>query len=169
MPPPEVKIVQCMPCRYAVGNFSDSGGRGCPGEYPELQHPRRILARLVEKRAATYLEWQRLLSRGRRRSTEPVALLRYRVTPMTDKNEGALRMQPSGRWAICRPGHPPFEITSGDRFRIEVDGELKVTRMEFRHFTGTMKARELFGQAGEYYSADGYHLWDGVRAGIGAE
>ena len=52
---------------------------------------------------------------------------------MSDKNEGVLRLQPSGRWAICRPGDPPFEITSGDRFRIEVDGELKVTRMEFRH------------------------------------
>jgi hypothetical protein len=88
---------------------------------------------------------------------------------MSDKNEGVLRLQPSGRWAICRPGEPPFEITSGDRFRIEVDGELKVTRMEFHHFTGTMKARELFGQAGEYYSADGYHLRDGLRARIEVE
>jgi hypothetical protein len=88
---------------------------------------------------------------------------------MTDKNEGILRLQSSGRWAICRPGAPPFEITSGDRFRIEVDGKLKVTRMEFRHFTGTMKAQELFGRAGEYYSADGYCLRDGARAGIGAE
>jgi len=88
---------------------------------------------------------------------------------MSDKNEGVLRLQPSGRWAICRPVDARFEITSGDRFRIEVDGELKVTRMEFRHFTGTMKARELFGQAGEYYSADGYHLRDGLRARIGVE
>jgi hypothetical protein len=87
---------------------------------------------------------------------------------MVDKNEGVLRLQSSGRWTICRPGEPPFEIKSGDRFRIEVDGELKVTRMEFRHYTGKMKARELFGQVGEYYSADGYHLRDGVHAGIGA-
>ena len=88
---------------------------------------------------------------------------------MTDKNEGVLRLQPSGRWAICRLGEPPFEITSGDRFRIEADGELKLTRMEFRHFTGTMKARELFGQAGEYYSAERYHLRDGLRARIDVE
>jgi hypothetical protein len=54
---------------------------------------------------------------------------------MTDK-EGILRMQPSGRWAVCRPGRIPAEITSGERFRIEVLGsdELKLTRMEFRHF-----------------------------------
>jgi hypothetical protein len=44
-------------------------------------------------------------------------------------------MQPSGRWAVCRPGRKPVEINSGELFRVEVDGELKPTRMEFRHFT----------------------------------
>ena len=76
---------------------------------------------------------------------------------MTEK-EGTLQMQPSGRWAVCRPDRRPVEITSGELFRIEDDGELKVTGMEFRHFTGPMKGRELRGLTGEYYSVDGYHL-----------
>jgi hypothetical protein len=48
-----------------------------------------------------------------------------------------------------------------------VDAELKLTRMEFRHFTAPLKGREYRGQPGEYYSVDGYHLADGVRAAIG--
>jgi hypothetical protein len=36
---------------------------------------------------------------------------------------------------VCRPGRKPVEINSGELFRVEVDGELKPTRMEFRHFT----------------------------------
>ena len=40
---------------------------------------------------------------------------------MTEK-EGVLQMQPSGRWAVCRPGREPVEITSGELFRVEVDG-----------------------------------------------
>jgi hypothetical protein len=66
---------------------------------------------------------------------------------MTDK-EGILQRQPSGRWAVCRPEHAPVEITSGEVFRIEVDGELRPTRMEFRHFTGPLKGRELMGHTG---------------------
>ena len=61
---------------------------------------------------------------------------------MTEK-EGVLRLQPSGRWAVCRPGREPVEIASGGLFRIEVDGELKPTRMEFHHFTGPMKGRDI--------------------------
>jgi hypothetical protein len=73
---------------------------------------------------------------------------------MTEK-EGTLRMMPSGRWAVCRPGQEPVEITSGKLFRIEVDGELKLTRLEYSH-------------AGRrYYSVDGYPLRDGLRAAIG--
>jgi hypothetical protein len=87
---------------------------------------------------------------------------------MTVDTEGVLQLLPSGRWAICRPNKAPFEITSGGVFRIEVHGKLKVTRMEFRHFSGPMKPRELLGQAGDYYSADGYHLRNGLRAAIGA-
>jgi hypothetical protein len=63
----------------------------------------------------------------------------------------------------------PFEIISGDHFFVEVDGELKQTRMQFRHFTGSLKGREPFGQAGEYYSADGYELKKGLRAVFGVE
>jgi hypothetical protein len=87
---------------------------------------------------------------------------------MTHK-EGVLRMQPSGRWAVCRPGRSPVEITSGELFRIEVDGELKVTRMDFHHFNGPLKGRELAGQTGEYYSVNGYRLRNGARAAIGEE
>jgi hypothetical protein len=87
---------------------------------------------------------------------------------MTEK-EGVLQKQPSGRWAVCRPDRPPVEITPGEVFRIEVDGELRPTRMEFRHFTGPLKGRELMGYTGEYYSVDGYWLRNGVRAAIGEE
>jgi len=87
---------------------------------------------------------------------------------MSEK-EGVLIIQPRGRWTIVRSGHQPIEITSGELFRVEVNGELKPTRMEFRHFTGTMKARTLRGQSGENYSVDGYALRNGIRAVIGAE
>ena len=81
--------------------------------------------------------------------------------------EGVLQLQPSGRWAIVRLGQRPVEITSGDVFRVEVDGELKATRMEFRHFSGPLKGREHRGQPGEYYSTDGYQLRHGLRAALG--
>jgi len=87
---------------------------------------------------------------------------------MSEK-EGILQMQPSGRWAVVRPGRQPVEITSGELFRVEVNGELKPTRMEFRHFTGPMKGRTLRGLHGEYYSVDGYWLRDDLRAAIGHE
>jgi hypothetical protein len=45
-------------------------------------------------------------------------------------------------------------------------GELKVTRMEFRLFTGPMKGREYHGQPGEYHSTDGYGPANGMRAAI---
>ena len=48
---------------------------------------------------------------------------------MTEK-EGILRLQSSGRWAVCRPGRDPVEIMSGELFRVEVDGDLRLTRME---------------------------------------
>ena len=56
-----------------------------------------------------------------------------KVTKNVREKEGILQMQPSGRWAICRPDRRPVEITSGELFRIEDAGELKVTRMEFKH------------------------------------
>jgi len=70
---------------------------------------------------------------------------------MTEK-EGTLQMQPSGRWAIVRPGREPVEITSGERFSIEFLGEMRLTRMEFRR---------------GYYTVDGYPLRDGLRTAIG--
>ena len=81
--------------------------------------------------------------------------------------EGTLHMQPSGRWAICRPDDVPIEITCGELFRVEVHGDMRQTRMEFRHFVGPMRGRTLHGQHGEYYSVDAYWLRDGLRASIG--
>jgi hypothetical protein len=92
---------------------------------------------------------------------------RVKEALMSDK-EGILQLQPSGRWAVCRHGREPVEITSGELFRVEVNGELKVTRMEFREFLRPLKGRENRGQSGEFYSADGYWLRDGLRAAIGA-
>jgi hypothetical protein len=87
---------------------------------------------------------------------------------MSDE-EGILRMQPSGRWAVCRRGEPPVEIGSGDTFRVEVDAaaDLKLTRMEFWHFGGPLKGRAYREGPGEYYSVEGYQLRDGLRAAIG--
>ena len=73
---------------------------------------------------------------------------------MSEK-EGILRMMVSGRWAVYRPGRLPVEITSGELFRVEVAGELKLTRMEYNHTDR------------QYYSVDGYPLRDGLRAAIG--
>jgi hypothetical protein len=68
---------------------------------------------------------------------------------------GVLQMQPSGRWAVCRPGRDPVEITSGECFRIMTTDGVRVTRMEFSH------ARR------GYYCIDGYELSDGLWAAIG--
>jgi len=73
-------------------------------------------------------------------------------------NEGTLQMQPSGLWAICRPGHDPFEITTGDVFRVEVPGEPGLRRTRMEHMDGE-----------GYFSVNGYNLRDGMRAAIGAE
>jgi Domain of unknown function (DUF5348) len=73
---------------------------------------------------------------------------------MSEK-EGTLRMESSGRWAVCRPGHNPVEITSGELFRVEVNGELRLTRMEHTPSSG-------------YFSIDDYELRDGMRAAIGS-
>ena len=80
---------------------------------------------------------------------------------MTSEKEGVLRMQPSGRWAVCRPGHRPVEITSGEALRVEVEGkpDLQLTRIEYQHFD----------RGGGYYSVDGCPLRDGLRAAFGEE
>ena len=69
--------------------------------------------------------------------------------------EGILHKTTTGRWATCRSGQSPIEITSGCGFWIEVNGKLKLTTMEYRHF--------LDGGE-EYYSVDAYELCDGLRA-----
>jgi len=74
---------------------------------------------------------------------------------MSEK-EGILRMQSSRRWAVCRPGREPVEITSGELFRVEVDDKLRVRRMEYAH------------DGRGYYAVDGPELRSGMRAAIGA-
>lgn len=74
---------------------------------------------------------------------------------MTSETEGVLERTDSGRWSIHRPGLLPLEITSGDLFRVEVNGRLKPTRMEYRH-----------GDVPGYYSIDGFELHNGMRAAI---
>jgi hypothetical protein len=48
------------------------------------------------------------------------------------------------------------EITSGELFRVEVAGEMRLTRMEYAQRSG-------------YYSVDGYPLRDGLCAAIGEQ
>jgi hypothetical protein len=81
--------------------------------------------------------------------------------------EGILQLQRSGRWAIVRPRRVPVELTSGEVFWVDVNGEMKPTRMEFRHFVGPANVRSLHGQSGDYYSVDGYPLRNGMRAATG--
>jgi hypothetical protein len=65
-------------------------------------------------------------------------------------------MQASGRWAVVVSGGDPVEITSGEVFRVEVEGHegLQPTRMEHAH-------------PGGYYAVEGYPLRDGLRAALG--
>jgi hypothetical protein len=74
----------------------------------------------------------------------------------TSADDGILRFQPNGRWAVCWVGSGPAEITSGKMFRIEVPGKegLHLTRME-----------HMLGEG--YYSVHGHKLRDGLRAAIG--
>ena len=71
--------------------------------------------------------------------------------------EGILHMTQSGRWAVCRSGQSPIEISSGSVFSVEVDGKMRSTCMQYRHHQGG---------GGEYYSVDGYAPRDGMRASI---
>jgi hypothetical protein len=73
------------------------------------------------------------------------------------EKEGILRLQPSNRWAVCRPGRDPIQIRSGDVFRVEVPGEVGLRRTRMEHMLGE-----------GYYSVNGYNLRDGLRAAIGA-
>jgi hypothetical protein len=69
---------------------------------------------------------------------------------------GVLQIQPSGRWAVVMPGHDPVEITSGEVFRVEVEGK-----------EGLQPARMEHATPGGYYAVEGYPLRDGLRAALG--
>jgi hypothetical protein len=75
---------------------------------------------------------------------------------MSDQ-EGILRLQPSGRWAIICPGRSPVAIVEGEVFEFEVSGKMKLARMERR--------RRPDG-TDEWVTAQGYELRDGLRAGF---
>ena len=77
------------------------------------------------------------------------------------EKEGVLRMQPSGRWAVCRPGQEPLEITSGEPFRVEVDAA--------RNCSDPDGVRHLRRGGGEYFTVDDYQLSDGLRAAVGEQ
>ena len=68
---------------------------------------------------------------------------------------GTLYMTQSGRRAVCRSGKSPIEIASGEVFRVEVDGKMRTTRMEFE------------GGGCGYHSVDGYELRSGMRVALG--
>jgi hypothetical protein len=83
---------------------------------------------------------------------------------MTVGKIGTLQRQPSGRWAICRPGRM-VEITSGDLVHVEVKGELKPTALSSGISAGRSRGAHTEGSRASYYSVDGYALRDGMRAG----
>jgi hypothetical protein len=66
---------------------------------------------------------------------------------------GVLSMNGFGRWEIVRQGRQPYELTSGSVFLLEVDGVLRLTRIEYSH-----------GDRPGYYSVDGYPLAGGLHA-----
>lgn len=73
--------------------------------------------------------------------------------------EGTLHLQSDGRWVIIREDKQPYEITSGELFRVEVNGLMKPTRMEYAHGPGPGE--------GQYVSVHGYTLEEGLKASIG--
>jgi hypothetical protein len=77
---------------------------------------------------------------------------------------GVLSMNELGRWEILREGRVHYELSSGSTLLLEVNGVLRLTRIQFRHFTGPPRGRTYRGQPGEYYSVDGYLLAEGLRA-----
>jgi hypothetical protein len=74
---------------------------------------------------------------------------------MTSEKDGILRMQPSGRWAVCRPGRDPSRSRAAKCFgsRCPASKACILTRMEHLHGEG-------------YFSVHGHHLHDGLRAAI---
>jgi hypothetical protein len=68
---------------------------------------------------------------------------------------GTLKLNANGRWTIEREGRLPYELSSGSLFLVEVDGVLRLTRIEYAH--------DRHG-GGLYYSVDGCRLADGLRA-----
>jgi hypothetical protein len=85
-------------------------------------------------------------------------------------NIGVLSMNGLGRWEILRKGRQPYDLSSGSRFLLEVDGALRLTNIEFRHFAGPLMGRRTYrDQPGEYYSVDGYLLAEGLRAALPGE
>ena len=71
---------------------------------------------------------------------------------------GTLMLLDSGRWAIAaKDREQPYEITSSEVFVVEIEGRMRITRMEFAHGRN----------GGRYVSVDGFRLFEGMRAANG--
>ena len=111
---------------------------------------------MTQRRCVQPLRGKRFDTRLLKRATKRLCVAlekeldRAERATLVPEKVGILRKQASGRWAIFRPGHEPVEITSGELFRVEAHGELRVTRME-----------HLYGEG--YYSIAG----DGMRPANG--
>ena len=68
---------------------------------------------------------------------------------------GVLSMNDLGRWEIIREGRVPYELSSGSKVLLEVDGVLRLTSVEYVHDDRG---------GGQYYSIDSYRLAGGLRA-----
>jgi hypothetical protein len=75
------------------------------------------------------------------------------------ENEGTLRMQPTGQWAIQAPGHEPVPIVAGEKFLLEVQGERRMMRVRMERKEGRWYAVLYTGRA-----ARRVELRDGLRA-----
>jgi hypothetical protein len=80
----------------------------------DLAYQLRVLARLMVETKAPAIFEEQDAAKLRKAADEHLAM---------SEKEGILRMMASGRWAVCRAGREPVEITSGERFRIEFLGE----------------------------------------------
>jgi hypothetical protein len=75
---------------------------------------------------------------------------------MTEK-EGVLQMQSSGRWAVCRPGQPPVEITSGEQFRVRYRSQCGDAK-DRAHLAIAKIEQRLITRRGRFYKPKGM-LW----------
>ena len=113
----------------------DDADNGTRAEKYVAQKQREFVQMLLDdRRRLRELERERAIEVAELRAALAAIKLADRIDDAREIASAALntlRMMASGRWAIYRPGRLPVEITSGEMFRVEVAGELKLTRMEY--------------------------------------